>query len=172
MIVRRSSRQPIDIRWSCWDGAQWTLANSPPALWLLFFSNAFLTSFPLIPMADWLNNHIQMPVATQSQFYACIFIPYCFKPLYAFLIDALGKHPLLEGRTRACLLQLSGVVSCLLFVSTLAVDSVQGAFAVFFVINVFDACAELMLSSYLMDLAHLDLENAGVVQAFSGLFLF
>ena len=106
-----------------------------------------------------------MSVSTQPQFYAFIFMPYCFKPVYAVAANALGKHRRIDKRSRACLLQICGMLSGLLYLSVALVRTIPGAFAVFFCINLAGACSELMLGSYLMELAHQDLRNAGAVQS-------
>eukprot|EP00615_Pteridomonas_danica_P004771 CAMPEP_0114335294 /NCGR_PEP_ID=MMETSP0101-20121206/4967_1 /TAXON_ID=38822 ORGANISM="Pteridomonas danica, Strain PT" /NCGR_SAMPLE_ID=MMETSP0101 /ASSEMBLY_ACC=CAM_ASM_000211 /LENGTH=243 /DNA_ID=CAMNT_0001466881 /DNA_START=146 /DNA_END=874 /DNA_ORIENTATION=+ len=95
-----------------------------------------------------------MPIATQSQFYAFIFIPDCLKPFFAFIANAASEHKLIRGRSRALLLQVCGIGA--------------GAFFVFFAINIFNSCAELMLGAYLMETAHNDLKNVGAVQAVAG----
>ena len=51
-----------------------------------------------------------MSVSTQPQFYAFIFMPYCFKPVYAVAANAFGKHRRIDKRSRACLLQICGVL--------------------------------------------------------------
>lgn len=122
----------------------------------------------MIAMVDWLNNYIHMPLSTQSQFFAFIFIPNCFKPIYALLASSLSLKKTFQGRSRAILLQVCGFVSGLLYLATLAVETVPGAFFIFFAINIFNACAELMLGSYLMEIAHRDMGNAGAVQALAG----
>jgi len=66
------------------------------------------------------------------------------------------------------MLQVCGVSACLLYIATLAVTTVPGAFFIFFAISVFNSCAELMLGSYLMETAHKDMGNAGAVQAIAG----
>ena len=41
------------------------LRTAPKALLAGYFVNAFILSFPMVAMADWLNNHIEMPLATR-----------------------------------------------------------------------------------------------------------
>ena len=133
-------------------GLFWAISTAPSSLLLMYFFSAALTAFPVLAMADWLNNVIAMPVATQSQFFAFVFIPYWMKPLYAILSETISGHslPLFRRRSRALLLHLCGAVSTVLFACILFVTTVPGAFAVFFGINLACACAELMLGAYLM----------------------
>eukprot|EP00614_Pseudopedinella_elastica_P000009 CAMPEP_0172595990 /NCGR_PEP_ID=MMETSP1068-20121228/15683_1 /TAXON_ID=35684 /ORGANISM="Pseudopedinella elastica, Strain CCMP716" /LENGTH=558 /DNA_ID=CAMNT_0013394805 /DNA_START=494 /DNA_END=2170 /DNA_ORIENTATION=+ len=120
-------------------------------------------------MADWLNNFLGMPIATQSQFYACIFMPYWLKPLYAFVANAVGSNNgLFQRRSRAIVLHVCGLMSALLYVATLGVKTIPGAFGIFFCINIFDSCSELMLGSYLMGIAHQNIKDAGALQALAG----
>ena len=150
------------------NGILWAYDRIPKALLLLYFFNSFLTAFPVIAMSDFLNNVVGMPLYTQSQFYAFIFIPYCLKPLYSLFANSLESHERFRTRSRKVLLQICGTCGGILFLFTLCVRSISGVFTVFFFINVFDSCAELMLGSYLMETAHRDMRNAGAVQALAG----
>ena len=76
-------------------------------------------------MADWLNNDVRMSVSTQSQFNAFIFMPYCFKPVYAAAANALGKHRRIDKRSRACLLLI-----CRIFLGSCTGTEVLGGGAV------------------------------------------
>ena len=132
----------------------------PKALLAAYFIQAFILSFPMVAMADWLNNHIEMPLATQAQFYAFTFVPNCFKPLYAFLANAIAKsglsrrHPCFQGRSRSLLLQMCSACMGVLYLFAFNVQSIGGAFGLFFAINIFYSCAELMLGAYLMEILH------------------
>ena len=115
----------------------------PKALLAAYFIQAFILSFPMVAMADWLNNHIEMPLATQAQFYAFTFVPNCFKPLYAFLANAIAKsglsrrHPCFQGRSRSLLLQMCSACMGVLYLFAFNVQSIGGAFEAFFAINIF-----------------------------------
>uniref|UniRef100_A0A7S2S1G1 Uncharacterized protein n=1 Tax=Rhizochromulina marina TaxID=1034831 RepID=A0A7S2S1G1_9STRA len=151
------------------------LGRLPRSLLVLYFVNAFLPSFPMVAMADWLNAYLEMPLAAQSQFYAFTFIPWCLKPAYATAanwvaswegdgwIAAYGRR-----RSRALLLHVCGLCSGGLYAATYGVETSAGAFGVFFCINIFTACAELMLGSYLMQAAHVHMDDAGAVQGLAG----
>ena len=107
------------------NGVWWAFRNAHPALLALYYSNSFLTAFPVLAMADWLNNGVRMSVSTQSQFYAFIFMPYCFKPVYAVAANALGKHRRIDKRSRACLLLI-----CRIFLGSCTGTEVLGGGAV------------------------------------------
>ena len=101
------------------------LRTAPKALLAGYFVNAFILSFPMVAMADWLNNHIEMPLATQAQFYAFVFVPNCFKPLYASLANVVAKwisgssseaRSWLRGRSRSLVLQVCGLCMGVLYV--------------------------------------------------------
>ena len=132
----------------------------PKALLAAYFIQAFILSFPMVAMADWLNNHVEMPLATQAQFYAFTYVPNCFKPLYAFLANAIAKsglsrrHPCFQGRSRSLLLQMCSACMGVLYLFAFNVQSIGGAFGLFFAINIFYSCAELMLGAYLMEILH------------------
>ena len=139
------------------------LRTAPKALLAGYFVNAFILSFPMVAMADWLNNHIEMPLATQAQFYAFVFVPNCFKPLYASLANVVAKwisgssseaRSWLRGRSRSLVLQVCGLCMGVLYVLACRVSTVSGAFGLFFAINIFSSCAEMMLGALLMELAH------------------
>jgi hypothetical protein len=122
----------------------------PTTLLFLYWVNSFLESFPVLALVDWLNNYLGMALSTQAQFFAFIFIPFYFKPLYALLANFIGARGLFSGRSRAIVLQACGLLAALGYLVIPLVDTVAGAFVVFFFISGFNACAELMLGSYLM----------------------
>jgi hypothetical protein len=149
------------------DAAVAILKSSPSIIWLMFFTSAFLTSFPLIAMVDWLNNWLEMSLATQSQFFAVSFVPFCLKPMYAIWLSSINCANL-QSRRKCIILQTCGAMSSLLFAATWFISSIPAAFFIFFFINICDACSELVLDSYLLELAHDDIMNAGAVQAIAG----
>ena len=74
------------------------LQGCPPLLFVLYCLNSFIESFPLTAYGVWLNEEIQMPLDMQSRFYACIFLPWCLKPVYGWIsvnypIRGQGKRP-------------------------------------------------------------------------------
>ena len=61
----------------------------PLGVLVLYFANAFLLTFPMFAMMDWLKYTVQMPLATQSNYYAATFIPWSMKPVYAYITEQL-----------------------------------------------------------------------------------
>jgi hypothetical protein len=135
---------------SCASGLLEVVQRFPKTLLFLYWVNAFLESFPMLALVDWLNNYLAMPLSTQAQFYAFVFIPFYFKPLYALLANYIGAQGRFSGRSRAIVLQACGLLAAVGFLTIPLIDTIAGAFAVYFFISGFNACAELMLGSYLM----------------------
>jgi hypothetical protein len=131
-------------------------------LWVLYFLNAVTISLPAIAYTDWLIYDIQMPLDKQNDYYAFVFVPNAFKPLYAIISE---EFPL-RGSHRRSWLCISSLGTAVMFlVQSLFVDSTLGAFASSFALQLFYSFSELLLGSCLMDVAHKDMRNAGAVQA-------
>eukprot|EP01060_Flectonema_neradi_P030981 TRINITY_DN459_c5_g1_i1.p1 TRINITY_DN459_c5_g1~~TRINITY_DN459_c5_g1_i1.p1 ORF type:complete len:602 (+),score=112.68 TRINITY_DN459_c5_g1_i1:91-1896(+) len=65
------------------------LNDLPVGVLVLYFANAFLLTFPMLAMMDWLKYTVQMPLSTQNNYYAATYIPWSLKPLYAYIAEQL-----------------------------------------------------------------------------------
>ena len=136
--------------------------HSSPYLWLMYFLNAITLSLPLIAYTDWIMDDIKMPLDKQNNYYACIFIPHGFKPIYAIISEKLP----IFGSHRRIWLCISALGTAAMFaIQSFFVFSTAGAFASSFALQVCYSFSELLLGACLMDYAHKDLRNAGAVQA-------
>lgn len=132
------------------------------AVLAVFFLNGFLEAFPLTAFGQWLKDDIGMGPATQSTFYASVFVPWSLKPLYGWLSEAVP----IAGRRRQPYVVAASLLSAATYaVAALAVRNVAGAFAVTLARTTANACAELMLGLLLVDCAARNMANAGAVQA-------
>ena len=112
----------------------------------------------MVAMADWLSNHIEMPLATQAQFYAFTFVPNCFKPLYAFREcnrkeRFVRRHPVSRGAAdhfscRCAVPAWECYTYCVPCRALVARSGFSPPLLFFY------SCAELMLGAYLMEILH------------------
>lgn len=123
----------------------------PAGLLALYALNALADTFPLTATAQWLNTEIRMSQATQSMFYAAVFVPYSFKPIYGWLSEALKPY---FARPRLFLYVAATLCeACLYVVCGMTTRTVSGAFGTVLSREIFAACAEMMLSACLADAA-------------------
>jgi hypothetical protein len=128
----------------------------------VYFLIAMTESLPLTAFSGWLNNDIKMSQEMQSNFYAVIFLPWVLKPLFGWISDTFPLY----GYHRKPYLVLCGVGSaaCYVLLATV-VTTAPAAFGVTFVRAIFNAFSELMVGTFLADVAHRDISNTGSVQS-------
>eukprot|EP00755_Sulcionema_specki_P014644 Sspe_Gene.57264::Locus_31437_Transcript_1_1_Confidence_1.000_Length_2159::g.57264::m.57264 len=138
-----------------------TTNNIPISVLVLYFINSWNMSFPMTANTGWLLELVKMPQDTMSSYYAFIFIPWCLKPLYAFISDQFS----FRGMHRRPWLVVNSIGAAVVMVlMATKVRSVTAAFATGFILNIFTTFTELMASAALIDVAHRDMRNAGAIQ--------
>merc|ERR1719272_88369 len=98
----------------------------------------------------WLNTDIKMSQEQQSNFYAVIFLPWVMKPLFGYISDVAPIY----GYHRKPYLVICGLGSAACYVLTATVVKTPAvAFGVVFIRAIFNAFAELMVGTFLVDVA-------------------
>lgn len=135
----------------------------PASLLAVMFLLGFLEAFPLTAYGQWLKDDIRMPPATQSTFYATVFLPWSLKPLYAFVSQRL---PLARGRRRVPYIVLCCLASAASYVLVATVAHSQAqAFAFTLARTAANACSQMMVNLLLVDCAARHMANAGAIQS-------
>jgi hypothetical protein len=136
--------------------------NMPILLLAMYFIIAWTQAFPDTAYNVWLNQVLKMPLSTQSDFYAFVFLPTMLKPVFGYLSD---RYPICGSHRRSYIIICSFGSSAMYFITALLVESVPLAFAVTFLRAAFTSFAELMLGALLVEVVHKDPANAGSIQS-------
>lgn len=124
---------------------RWSPRNKlPVGLLALYAIKAVADSYPTTATSQWLNTEVKMSQATQSMFYAAIFVPYSFKAAYGWLSEVVG------GRTKV-FATATAIEACLYVVCGLGVRSTTSAFGAVLLRETCSACGEMMLSAALAE---------------------
>jgi hypothetical protein len=136
--------------------------DMPVVLLAMYFVIAWTQAFPDTAYNIWLNQVLEMPLATQSDFYAFVFLPTMMKPVFGFLSD---RFPICGSHRRSYIIICSLGSSAMYMITALWVDSVPLAFCTTFLRAGFTSFAELMLGALLIEVVHKDPVNAGSIQS-------
>lgn len=134
----------------------------PLGVLAVYFLISMTESIPMTAFLGWLNTDIKMSQEQQSNFYAVIFLPWVLKPLFGYISDVA---PIFGYHRKSYLVLCSlGSATCYILTATVVKTSAV-AFVVVFIRAVFNAFAELMVGTFLVDVAHRKVENTGSIQS-------
>lgn len=134
----------------------------PPAVLMAYFLITWSESFPMTAMTSLLNFDIGMPVAEQTNYYAVTFLPFMWKPLYGWMSD---NYPIL-GYRRIPYMMIGGAGACVVqVVIAVWATSVASLYALTLCQSMFTALVQLMVGTFLVDVARRDVSNAVALQS-------
>ena len=121
----------------------------PNALLGSYLVSAMIMSLPLVAFGVFLNNDIKMPLDEQSRFYATIFLPWSFKPLYSY---AMEHYPICGSRRRFYIITGNvGLGACFLLTALFATNTLE-MYLLSFARSAFEALAECGYGLTLIDI--------------------
>ncbi|GBG28937.1 Hypothetical Protein FCC1311_051582 [Hondaea fermentalgiana] len=126
------------------------------------FLNAFVLSFPMNFFGQFISAEIGMTPTQFTQYYALTFLPFSFKPLYAYMAERIRVCG--SGR-RGYLVFCNVMISaCMLVMATIA-EEVWHVFVIGFLQNFFEAAAGMVVGLILIDAACIDQQEIPNLQA-------
>ncbi|KAG7355647.1 hypothetical protein IV203_000333 [Nitzschia inconspicua] len=145
------------------------IARLPPVLYVLFVLNGLTLALFMLPMMYIVNTRVKIPVAYLSTYGSVAFLPYSFKPIYAYLSSSPEIHiPLptwacyrngpswvrfhLPPRNIVFILLLMMNSACLILYASIPPGGVIFAFVVAFFKGFSDAWSSLCLGLTMIDI--------------------
>mmetsp|Transcript_15910 Transcript_15910/g.30795 ORF Transcript_15910/g.30795 Transcript_15910/m.30795 type:complete len:741 (+) Transcript_15910:72-2294(+) len=145
-----------------WDFSRFLQSGLPWPVLVVSFLNSFVLSFPMNFFGLFISNEIGMTPTEFTQYYALTFLPFSFKPLYAYMAERV--HICGTGR-RGYLMACNIMISvCMMCMATLA-HEVWHVFLIGFMQNFFEAAAGMVVGLILIDTAYVDQSKIPKLQA-------
>lgn len=134
-----------------------SLAGLPPVLVLMYVLIGWEESFPVTATTSLLVHELHFPVPTVSTYYAVIFMPFMWKPLYGWISDTFP----LFGYYRSPYIAISAALNALTFFFIAAfAHSAASMFALATVQMICIAFLQLMVGTFLVDVARRDVKQS------------
>lgn len=130
-----------------------TAGGLPTTVLLAYFLICWAESFPLTAFMSLLNDDLHLSLSTITTFYAVTYFPFMWKPLFGWISDSFSFN----GYRRIPYVLMSSVGWAIsLLVLACFVRTGPALFLVYFCCTVFNAFLQLMVGTFLVDLARRD----------------
>lgn len=133
-----------------------------PAILLVYFLISWSETFPITATTSLLVQEIGLPLPTLTTYYAVTYMPWMWKPLYGWISDTFP----IAGYRRSPYIFASAVGSAFSYIAMATwVHSIPSVFILTTVQMVFSAFLQLMIGSFLVDIARRDVTQSAMLQS-------
>uniref|UniRef100_A0A7S2RSB5 Uncharacterized protein n=1 Tax=Mucochytrium quahogii TaxID=96639 RepID=A0A7S2RSB5_9STRA len=153
---------------------KWFHTEVPWAILLVFFINSFVMSFKVNFFGAFISHEVPMSTPVFTQFWAFIYIPFSFKPLYAYIFE---NFSICGSKRKSFVIVCNLCISVTMLLMATVVKEVWQVFLVGFMESVFEAAAGMVVGLVVIDIASKDttriakLQSEQTIARYAGTFL-